>query len=85
MYTECPEMYNATSPVTYASPSVAATMGFYGDVDLLVPNIPMDIMQSLFEDLGVVSSFTRYPGGHGDWELQMDMTEQIRDFLRSFW
>ncbi|OXA45226.1 uncharacterized protein LOC110857337 [Folsomia candida] len=86
-YTECPELYNVTSPATWVSEKSAKTIGFYGNRDLLIPNAQMPIIRDKLTEAGVTNKFTVYNAGHGNWigaDL-LDEMDQIVEFLRDNW
>lgn len=83
---EYPDTWNVTSPLTYASTESPPTIGFYGNLDILVPNSQMVRFEEKMFELGVPHEFTRYPGGHGDWgEINMnDMWTKIAAFAELY-
>lgn len=86
-YAECPDLYNATSPVTYVSADSAPTIGFYGNADPLVPISQVGLLKNKLDAYGVINNFTVYPGGHFDWawEYTEDMILQMADFFNTHW
>jgi acetyl esterase/lipase len=86
-YSECPEMYSTVSPATWISEKSAKTIGFYGNVDLLIPNAQMPILRDKLTQAGVTNKFTVYNAGHGNWVEAdvLDEMAQIIDFFNEQW
>ncbi|XP_021959821.1 uncharacterized protein LOC110855720 [Folsomia candida] len=81
---EYPETWREASPLTYAGVGSPATIGFYGDADLVVPFGQMVALQERLDQAGVPNQFTRYAGGHGDdWAAEdvEDMWRKIAPFV----
>ncbi|OXA54326.1 uncharacterized protein LOC110849932 [Folsomia candida] len=81
---EFPEIWNQTSPINYIEEATPPTIGFYGNLDILVPFGQMPALQGRLESVGVANEFTRYQGGHNGWpdtSIQ-DMYRKITDFLQ---
>lgn len=87
-FSVCPDLYNATSPITYATSVSPPTIGFYGTLDLLVPSTQMPILREKLTEFNVTNKFTVYPGGHGwNWSAanKEDLRVQITQFFNDHW
>lgn len=86
-YSECPQLYNATSPTVYISRDSTPTLGFYGNVDPLVPISQVPLIRDKLNSFGVINQFTVYLGGHGDWawEYTQDLLVQTAIFFTMHW
>ncbi|OXA40787.1 hypothetical protein Fcan01_24485 [Folsomia candida] len=81
---EFPDIWNQTSPINYIEEASPPTIGFYGNLDILVPFGQMPALQGRLESVRVANEFTRYQGGHNGWpdtSIQ-DMYRKITDFLQ---
>ncbi|OXA47451.1 uncharacterized protein LOC110855666 isoform X2 [Folsomia candida] len=88
LYAECPDLYNATSPLVYVNERSAKTIGFYGDFDLQVPSTQMPLLREKLGSFGVTNKFKVYQGGHGwNWSDadKEDLRVEITQFFNENW
>lgn len=82
-FADCPDTWLAASPVTHINSGSPPTIGFYGDVDIVVPTNQMPTLRDRLELFGVKSNFTVYHGGHVGWpdEHIDDMMSRVKVFF----